>query len=365
MKKSLYKVGALFGAGILLNLAARYIDGFAEWYATTVYRVWVEVFGRLFSILPFSVAEGAILFTAAFAAFYIARCFYGILCKKKAAGRKEGAETEDRISLTPVFLLIGGLLLLFQLTCGINYQREVFSSIEGIPVSGHTSAELYEVCTWLTEKVNETALLVSRDEKGLMVLEPDVAERARAAMVSAGEQYPSLAGYYPKAKPVLCSFVLSYEQLQGVFCSYTMEPLYNRDMPDYKKPATICHELSHMRGFMREDEAGFIGYLACIGSGDADLKYSGYMSAYVYCMNALYGADSDAYRALRGEVSPLAEADMDDSKEFWNAYKGTVSAIADKSNDVYLKANSQSDGVRSYSRMVNLVIAHYEITHEL
>ena len=49
-------------------------------------------------------------------------------------------------------------------------------------------------------------------------------------------------------------------------------------MPYYNIPHTICHELSHLKGFMREDEANFIGYLACIGSDSPDFRYSGYLT---------------------------------------------------------------------------------------
>ena len=33
---------------------------------------------------------------------------------------------------------------------------------------------------------------------------------------------------------------------------------------------------------------------------------------------------------------------------------------ADKINDTYLKANGQADGVQSYSRMVDLIVAYFE-----
>jgi len=41
---------------------------------------------------------------------------------------------------------------------------------------------------------------------------------------------------------------------------FTFEANVNVDIPPYQIPSTMLHELSHLRGFMREDEANFISY---------------------------------------------------------------------------------------------------------
>ncbi|MHC6144952.1 DUF3810 family protein, partial [Bacillus velezensis] len=38
-------------------------------------------------------------------------------------------------------------------------------------------------------------------------------------------------------------------------------------------------------------------------------------------------------------------------------YEGVISSISRNVNDVYLKANNQTDGLNSYSDMVNLLLA--------
>ena len=42
--------------------------------------------------------------------------------------------------------------------------------------------------------------------------------------------------------------------------------------------------------------------------------------------------------------------------EFWNQYRGQLSNISHKVNDTYLKANNQIHGIKSYSRVVKLLI---------
>ena len=128
----------------------------------------------------------------------------------------------------------------------------------------------------------------------------------------------------------------------------TVEANYNGDMTPYNIPHTACHELSHLRGFMREDEANFIGYLACIGSGDADFIYSGYLLGFIYAGNALAARDYRAYADLYYELPEAVQEDLLQNYIFWEAWDGAVAEAANRMNDTYLKINDQKDGVESY-----------------
>ena len=56
---------------------------------------------------------------------------------------------------------------------------------------------------------------------------------------------------------------MSYANIGGMFFPFTMESNINVDNPFFVVPWTMAHELAHQCGFMREDEANFIAYLAC------------------------------------------------------------------------------------------------------
>ena len=179
-------------------------------------------------------------------------------------------------------------------------------------------------------------------------------------MIRLGQSYPQLDGYYPYPKPLINSRLLSVQQLCGIYSPFTIEANYNREMPYYNIPHTICHELSHLKGFMREDEANFIGYLACIGSDSPDFRYSGYLTGWVYAGNALAKADPESYYDLYTKLSPQAARDLDWNNQFWERFDGPVADASTQMNDRYLKAHSQEDGVRSYGRMVDLMLAYYK-----
>lgn len=322
---------ALAAAG---QFAARKVPGFGRWYSTHIYSVIVETVGRVCGMAPVSVVELGLYALAGLSLWYLVH-------KRK----------EWQAIASKAVLVLGAAAFLYTFNCGINYYRPPFSSELDLEVRESSVEELRALCEYLTEKVNETA-----DDT------PYTAEWAlwgKEAMTELGQRYPGLSGYYPRAKPVMVSWILSVQQLSGIYSPFTVEGNYNRAMTDYNIPYTICHELSHLRGFMREDEANFIGYLACIGSDRPPFQYSGYLVGWVYAGNALARQDMDSYRELYGRLLPQVQEDLRDNSQFWDRYEGKVAEVSNQVNDTYLKINDQKEGVRTYGRMVDLMLAYH------
>ena len=223
----------------------------------------------------------------------------------------------------------------------------------------NSSEELEEACMWLTGEIAGLSGKVERGEDGGMELNIPAEENAVKAMKGLSQEYPELTGYFPKPKELVNSCILSIQNLTGVYSPFTIEANYNGDVQDYVIPFTACHELSHLRGFMQEQEANFIAFLACSKSGEDAFAYSGYLSGWIQCMNVLYKTDYDAWKEVRGTLPPEAEADLRLNREFWAKYDGAIAEVSNKVNDTYLKANGQKDGVKSYNRMVDLIVAYY------
>ena len=158
---------------------------------------------------------------------------------------------------------------------------------------------------------------------------------------------------------------MSHMQLTGEFTLFTFEANINNDAPDYSIPATMCHELAHTRGFMREDEANFIGYLACINSDSIEFQYSGVMLALIHASNRLYETDQALYRDVASTFSDGVRRDFADNNAYWAQFEGPVAEVSDAVNNAYLVMNHQSDGVKSYGRMVDLLLADYRSRHNL
>ncbi len=328
----------------LLQLAARTVSGFAEWYAITIYPCIVKIYGGFCNLLPISIVEFGIYILTISAILYIG--LHIRQWKKIIEG---------------IVAFLGFIAFLFTVNCGINYYRRPFSSYLDLEVRDSSVEELKELCVYLVDHINETA-----DDFGQPSLTSQfaLARQGQDAMQHLGTEYPQLSGYYPRPKPVLVSWILAVQQLCGIYSPFTVEANYNWQMTGYNIPHTLCHELSHLRGFMREDEANFIGYLACIRSQETFFQYSGYLMGWVHAGNALAAQDWDSYMELHSRLSPQAVEDLQANNRYWDRYDGKVAEVANQINDTYLKLNDQEDGVKSYGRVVDLMLAYYRTQGE-
>ena len=200
-------------------------------------------------------------------------------------------------------------------------------------------------------------------------------EDARKLMQQLGETYPQLTGWYPKPKAMFFSDFMCQQYMQGYFFPFSMEANYNDVMHILNIPATMCHELAHLKGFIYEDEANFIGYLACIQSEDPFFQYAGYLSVLNYLYNDVFKLKTENPAAY--EEAALAVQPVDVSKQVWedNIFVSeeewerinkkalidteTVDKAADVFIDMNLKVNGVSDGKVSYSRVVRLLLQYY------
>ena len=79
-------IGILWAAALLFNLAARSFGGFAEWYASAIYPVWVNTIGRLLSPLPFSAVEFLLYGGILLVLYWLARGIVRLAKGKRDAG---------------------------------------------------------------------------------------------------------------------------------------------------------------------------------------------------------------------------------------------------------------------------------------
>ncbi|MCD8327012.1 MAG: DUF3810 domain-containing protein [Lachnospiraceae bacterium] len=340
------------------------VTGFADWWATHIFRWWTAAAGTVFGVFPVSAAEFVLYLLVIWAVGSLALAIWEI-CKSE--GKRRALWRSERLRPLGIwvrrFLLVASVLWFLFVTCsGINYQRTSFTDSAGIKMQEYTLTELKETCLWLTEMVNEYADQVERDGDGVMQLsltQHETGQLAAQAMESLGDTYPLLSGSYPTPKPVTFSRILSLLSLTGVYSPLTIEANYNREMTAYNIPYSMCHELSHLRGFMQEQEANFIAFLACTGSENADFCYSGYMLAWIQCTNALYDASRADWSEVRTLLPEEAQLDLTVNSAFWNTHEGVLSEVSDQVNDTYLKVNGQSDGVLSYDKVVDLLVSYW------
>ncbi|MBO4990911.1 MAG: DUF3810 domain-containing protein [Firmicutes bacterium] len=364
------------GAGI--TGACRSSEAVADWYTGGPFQLFPNVVGRLTGLLPFSLYEVMLYLLAAGMVWRIFRGLSGLLLRRRdqdcglasegdeveAAPRRKGG-IQNAVCGLACFLSL--VFCVASFTCLANYGRSPLAGQIGLVTQPSSVEELRELCQGLADDAAAVMDQVQRDREHQFSVDGiDVQQEARKAMYRLGEQYDVFEGYYPLPKPVLWSEGMSYIDLTGMYSPFTIEANYNAAATDYLIPYTICHELAHLRGFIREDEAGFIAWLACDQSDDPHLQYSGAVSALRYALNALYReVDYEEYAEFYNALPLEIRWDLWKNSQYWQRHQTFTYQVGTKVNDVYLKVNSQEGGVKSYGRMVDLLLAYRRAGAEL
>lgn len=245
-------------------------------------------------------------------------------------------------------------------------EDELYS--KGAAYSSETDIErLLAVYNEVTLNMNELSMKVMRDEYGDLVQNYSYKE-CKEALRNVSDIFDLLDGYYPNPKKIYYSDIMSQQYLAGIYFPFSMEANYNKLMYCSNYPSTICHELSHLKGYIREDEANFIAYVACIHSDNDFIRYSGYLSVYYYLLNDLieYGND-DIYSRME-RPNEYASRDNIFVKEdvFEEIEKNAIvstnvlSEATDKFIDSNLKLNGVKSGMDNYNEVVRLLILYYD-----
>lgn len=392
---------------VLLNVFAWNSTVFSNAYITYIFPIWVNTYGRLMGLFPFSVGEwliaaGVILVLAAVALAVAAVVVRAAFCVRRSVSlrrppqklhcgeaRGSGAYRRWKRFLKGFYRFFAWTLLIVSLimtlNCFILYHASTFSQkYFGDSKEEYSLEELLLVRNYVVEQCNSLSLKMERAQDGSILYTGsilkngkvgDMGEKAIELMQDLGRTYPQLDGYYPRPKPLLSSDFMCQQYTQGYYFPFSMEANYNDVMYVMNIPATLCHELAHLRGYIFEDEANFISYLACVMSDDDFFRYSGYLSVLNYLENDLYyawKANPDAYEEAAQAQPPVAalsqvyEDNVFVVEKEWERINGKaifdtedVDKVSDTFTDVTLKVNGVEDGMLSYSRVVELLLQYY------
>ncbi len=256
-----------------------------------------------------------------------------------------------------VLLIYTGHLL----ALGIGHNTTPIDKRMGLNSVEVTEDNLIETMTYFRDEANSLADQVPRNENGVFTHGYSYSKLSLMfsdAYSDLAELYGLPKGYYSTAKGVRVSQVMSYLGITGIYTYVTGEANINTNYPDYVTTFTVAHEMSHQRGFMRENEANFIAYILTSTSDDPCLRYSGALNMYSYFASALYKTNKDAYYEIVSGLCESARVDIRAANAVSEKYGDTIiEDISEFINDLYL-TSSGSGGIVSYSKVVRLVLAY-------
>lgn len=382
MHKIMFAVGAAGVAG--LNIASWQSVTFSDWYIKTIFPVWLNTYARLTSKFPFSVGEIMLILAVALTLFGIVFGIVNLVCRRRF---------QRAASSFGKFYAWTALVVCYVMTlnCFIFYHSSSFADkylakelaekflvvsnseravAQAATQRNYTKRELAVLRDYIVEKCNELEKQVIHDDYGEICYDGDLIEASRQAMRKLGEEYDQLAGFYVTPKYLSFSEFFSQQYIMGYYFPFSMEANINSLMYITNVAPTVCHELAHTKGFIYEDDANMIGFLACINSDDPFLQYCGYLSVLSYVNSDFYesiGKNQSAYQRHVRIRDAVADDNIFLTREEWQTVEkkaviktATVKKVSNKLMDTTLKLNGVEEGVLQYNNVVGLLLAYYD-----
>jgi len=265
--------------------------------------------------------------------------------------------------LLKISSLISILYFCFYLFWGLNYNRTPLYKTLNLNLNSTETLTLKQLCSQLITKANALQLQLAKSDT-LKVVAPydkkNILIKSTNAYKNLGNKFPFLAYKNPNIKFSLYSKPLTYMGYSGYYNPFSAEAQVSYEIPNTQMPFTSCHEIAHQLGFAPEQEANFIGYLACLNSDNAFVQYSGYLVALSYALNNLRYIDNKAYNKILYTINKGIFKNYKENNAFWQAHKNPTTPLFESVYDKFLKANKQASGIKSYSGIVKLLLAYHK-----
>ena len=339
-----------------LYLALRHDRGLMNGFADRITTPLKGALGRLCALTSLSVMELLYVLAGAAALVYVVGSVIAVV---KARGRRGRRAYGALLLAADVCLTVYAL---FCLMWGVNYWTDSFQDRFGITAQPVAVEDLEAVTAYFAQQLADTADSVPRDENGVYAV-PKEQILAESRLVYGGvtELFPFLDFRDTGVKAVGCSRFMSIMGFTGVYFACIGESNVNVDSPACLLPSTVAHELAHQRGIAWEQECNFLGVLASVTSGMPDYVYSGWLLGFIHLGNALYETDPEAYWAIRNALPETVSADLRDNNAYWDQFRdNVVEKVSDTVYDAALKSYGDANGMKSYSMVVELLVAYYK-----
>ncbi len=368
LKKSDIALIIIFVLAILINVVARLSTTISDFYVQKIYPVVSTPFIWLSGLFPFSVGEVMIVLAVILVLVGLPVYIIFMIVKRK---NKALTSKVSGFALRFVAWIVAYVLMTETLNCFVMYQCTPFSE-RYFEETEHTEELLIETIGAVADGLAELGDYFSRGDDGYIELDDNYIDECKEALKAISEDYSQLSGYYPNPKGIYFSFFMSQESIIGLYIPFAFEATYNRDTQDISKPATICHELAHLKGIIQEDEASFVAMVACFNSDCEAVRYSGLLDAFYYLYSdasELFGTSyEDALREAIADVpAEVWDYDLYSFKSnYWEENEDkevipteTVQAVSEALTDANLKFNDVEEGIEIYYSVTKLLMDYY------
>lgn len=341
--------------------------GFSEWYRKNIFSTISGIISRITGFLTISLGEVMIC-------LFIFLILMGIIITVLGFLKSSLLKRIRRIYFRYMIYVLIFIYWTETFHCFIMYRCDTIENSKYYTMAEKLAMRsneeninyLADICNGITDELNYLSLKLDRDVNGDLI--PSYSyEECINALKNISNDFELLGGYYPEPKKIYYSNIMTQQYLAGIYFPFSMEANYNKLMYSSNMPSVICHELSHLKGYIREDEANFISFVACVNSDNDFIKYSGYLSVYNYIINDIYSYGNDEiFEKLKGvnelvdyDNIFLKEEDFNEIEDNSVISTEKLSEATDVFLDSNLKINGISSGIDNYNEVVKLLMCYY------
>ena len=334
---------------IIVKWLAYHPDWVEANYSKGIY-LWISTFFRtLFGWIPFSVGE--IMYTS----LILLGLRYIIKNRKKIKQfpLKFGRD---------VFLVLSVFYFTFHFVWGLNYYRKPISETLEIKNEA-TLEEIKTLAQELIVKTNELQFQITADSNAIVKIPysyDEVFEKTIAHYENLDAEMSFLEYKKPNIKKSIYSTASSYIGISGYLNPFTNEAQVNHTIPLFRYTVVSAHEIGHQIGYSAENETNLIGYLVTLKNDDIYFKYSAYAYALNYCLSAINRTNKSEAKALYKSLNIGVQKNYQELIDYNEAYKTPIEPVFEFVFNTFLKANSQEDGIKSYGKVVSLLVGYHE-----
>ena len=333
---------------LLVNFLSSYPNFIENYYSNGIYPYISSFLRIILGWIPFSV--GDILLLAAF--IYLIISIYRFI-KRKPKNYKEA------------FFSLGSklaiLYFVFYLFWGMNYYRVPLHKSMQLTIPEYNIEELTVLTEKLLVRTQEIHFKLTKNDTipvQTVLTQSELLDRTVNGYDNLAKMYPQFIYSHPKVKKSLFSTPMSYMGFGGYLNPLTGESQVNYNLLDFNIPSTASHEVAHQIGYASESEANFIGYLAAVHNNDLLFKYSANLMALQYALGNIYRNDKELYKEIKGRLPIGVKKNIIENYKRWGKYKNPIEPYFKEFYGLYLKANHQKHGIKSYGRMLGLLMAY-------
>ena len=334
-------------------ILVKWLGGRPEWvesyYSNGIYPFISKIFRMFLGWLPFSV--GDVIYT-----LLIFLALRYLVLNWKEIRRKPLPFLRD------IGVVLSVSYFTFHLLWGMNYYRQPIEKSLGLE-GAYSQLELESLTKTLIDKTNRIQFEITSDT-ALMVKVPyskdQIFKLAKTGYWNLEKRYPNWGYKKPSIKKSLFGTALSYMGYSGYLNPFTNEAQVNGKIPVFRLPFVSSHEIGHQIGYSAENETNFVGYLAAVGHEDIYFRYSAYTYMLGYCLNEIQRNDEAIFNELYGQLNSGVLKNYEEVIAFWEAHENPLEPVFKSIFNSFLKANNQADGIKSYSKVVALLLNYHK-----